>query len=83
MEWEKRICSQTGGMSSVPFLIGTRGKWPEALFIQIAILEKPFHPLQFFLELLSFVLDRDAFGHLVEYGETHGNYDRSEAHRIS
>ena len=31
MEWEKRICSQAGGMSIVPFLFGTRGKWPETL----------------------------------------------------
>src|SRR5215470_4376830 len=37
--------------------------------------EEPFHPLQLFLELVSFVLDRHRFSHLIEHGQTHGNVE--------
>src|SRR5450755_3193305 len=37
--------------------------------------KEPFHPFQFLLELLAFVLRWDAFGHLPQDGETHGNVE--------
>ena len=37
--------------------------------------EEPFDPLQFCLELLSFVLNQHPFSHLIEHGEPHGNVE--------
>ena len=34
VDCDERILSQAGGMSIVPFLFGTRGKWPETLLIR-------------------------------------------------
>ncbi len=41
--------------------------------VDVAVPEGSLHPLQFLLELLSFVLDRHPFGHLVQHSDAHGN----------
>ena len=43
MDCDERILSQAGGMSIVPCLFGTRGKWPETLSTSIISLKEE-HP---------------------------------------